>query len=1397
MANKKIKGITIKFGADTTALSKALKSAEDTSKSLGSELSSVNKLLKFDPKNTQLLAQKQELLSKQVENTKEKLEALKQAQGEVEEKFKSGDIGAEEYREFQREIAKTEQDLKSYTTQISRMETEQKSLKESTKQLQTLFEATGKSLDDFQDILGTRLTSAIRNGTASADDMTVALNKIGRAVLGADSDIGKLKTALNQIDESGIDQVRLAIDKLKTSSDDAADAIEGVEDAVTSGNLLEAADQLSGVGDKIFEIGENAVESFRSMEDATAKVTARFDETGKVAENSADLIKRVYEQGLGDSMDAVAEAIILVRDNLKGLDDVTLEKITEQALVLEETYGIDMAESLRGINGLMQHFGTDAQTAMDMLVSGTQNGLDKTNELGDNLSEYSGKFAEAGYSAQEYFQLLQNGLEGGAYNLDKVNDAINEATTRLTDGTIADSMSKFNEETGELEEGTGKWSQSVEDVFKQWQQGGATQKQVIDEIVKDIQSTENQQDKLNKAALAFGTMAEDGGAKFIESLTSVGDAYADVTGKAQELQDNTTTSAQKMEAAMRKVSDAFAPIGEDIAEILTPVFEMVADLMEKFSELPEPIRNFIEVIGGIAAITAIIAPVIGAIMVLNGALVELVGVGLLPIIGVVAGVAAVIAGIIAVIKNWGDITDWLSEKWNAFKDWMSDLWNDISESASEAWDGIKEYFSDLWDSISQKASEAWENITGTLKDTWDGIKDYFSNLWDSISKTASETWKSITGTLKEVWDGIVDFFRDIWKTICDVMEAPLKFIEGTIGAVMYAIYAVIYTVWEVIKFALKSAWDWISDTASTIFTSISEFFSETWEKISEATSEAWETVKQTLSDVWNWIKDTANAIFTPVAEFFANMWNGIKDTAISIWVTIKQTLSDTWNWIKDTATSIFVPVANFFSNTWNGIKNTATGIWNSIKDTLGGIWGSIKQNAMDAFSSVWKFIKDGFNNLKDTLGGIVKGIANAIVKPIGGAVNGVINGVNWVLDKVGSDKQFALWEVPKFARGTGGLQRDTLGIVNDQKGSTYKEMIVPPHGKPFIPEGRDVVLPLEKGTKIMPANQTKSFLEGLPHFASGIGDFFGGIWSTVKDFTGNVWDYITHPSKIVQIAIDKFTDLTGAFEPWITVAKGAVNTVFDSVVGFVKGIFDTQSNVNYNPSAGVEQWRTLAKRALQMTGQYSEANLERLLYQMQTESGGNPNAINNWDINAINGTPSKGLMQVIDPTFRAYAMPGYDKNIYDPLSNMLASIRYAVSRYGNLAAAYRGVGYENGIGDIDLSDLLPSLPMLDVKWFKDGGILTKPALFQMPSGGIGGAAEREAEAITPLRSLKGYIKESILEIMGEKDINLNINLTTTLDGRVVAQQTVGYARPMIKKMDDFEKLLGGERIGTT
>ena len=1006
------------------------------------------------------------------------------------------------------------------------------------------------------------------------------------------------------------------LNEMKKNSGEAGEALDGIGKGIVAGNMMQAAEIIADAGQKIKEFSDNAKEAFNEVDAGSDAIITATGATGKLAEGMDNVYKSIASSLPIDNLENIGKVIGEMNTQF-GFTDEKLQHASEKMLKFSEITGSDVVASTQNAKQAISVFhmsSDDLDSVLDDVAKTAQDTGVSVDDLFQKAIEGAPQLQELGLSFSDSVKLLgafeQAGVDGSAALSSLSKAAVNYAKDgkSLTDG-LAETQDK-------------------------------------------ILNATDQTEALNAAAEVFGTKGAvrmvDAIQRGVLNLNDLGGAASDSQGTVETTFSNTLDPIDEETVALNNVKLAMAEFGSAISEAVAPILEALVPIIQKvakwFSSLSGTSKTIIVVIGGIAMVISgllpILAVVAGGIAAAGGAMAFLTGV-LLPVAGIIAGIIAVVAAVVAVIKNWGDITDWLSEKWNAFKDWMSGL----------------------WDSISEK--------------------------------------------IQGVWNGIKDFFADIWEQIYNVIEGPLKFIEGTIGAVMYAIYAVIYTVWEVIKFALEKAWKWISDTAS----------------------------------------------------------------------------------------AVFVPVANFFSGIWNGIKDTATGIWNSIKDTLGGIWDSIKEKAMDAFSSVWKFIKDGFNNLKDTLGGIVKGIANAIVKPIGGAVNGVINGVNWVLDKVGSDKQFALWEVPKFARGTGGIQKDTLGIVNDQKGSTYKEMIVPPHGKPFIPEGRDVVLPLEKGTKIMPANQTKSFLEELPHFASGIGEFFGGVWDTVKDFTGNVWDYITHPSKIVQIAIDKFTDLTGAFEPWISVAKGAVNTVFDSVVGFVKGIFDTQSNVNYNPSAGVEQWRTLAIRALQMTGQYSEANLQRLLYQMQTESGGNPNAINNWDINAINGTPSKGLMQVIDPTFRAYAMPGYDKNIYDPLSNMLASIRYAVSTYGSLAAAYRGVGYEDGIGDINLSDLLPSLPMLDVKWFKDGGILTKPALFQMPSGGIGGAAEREAEAITPLRSLKGYIKESILEIMGEKDINLNINLTTTLDGRVVAQQTVGYARPMIKKMDDFEKLLGGERVG--
>ena len=568
--------------------------------------------------------------------------------------------------------------------------------------------------------------------------------------------------------------------------------------------------------------------------------------------------------------------------------------------------------------------------------------------------------------------------------------------------------------------------------------------------------------------------------------------------------------------------------------------------------------------------------------------------------------------------------------------------------------------------------------------------------------------------------------------IIGALGSLVSFLGGPVTLAIMGVIAVgalIIANWEDISAAAKKLGKWIGEkfdeavkAAKNAWADISNWFGDRWKDIRSALSsvpeqfrkwfsDARKNVENTFKSIGNWFRDRWQDIknaLSSVPETFRNWFHNAYKNVQNIWINIKKWFSDRWTDIKN----VFSPVASTFSgwfrNAYTGVQN----IWANVSGWFSEKWRSVK----NVFSDVQTFFRNGFQKAYDSvksiwngIGSYFKGIANNIISPIEKAVNGIISGVNWVLKKVGSKTRLASWKAPRFAKGSKGVPEDTLGVVNDQKGATYKELVVPPHGKPFIPKGRNVMLPLEKGTKIMPAGQTKELMKSMkiPRFAGGIGDFVSGAWNAVKNFTGDVMDYLTNPGEIVKVALDKFMDLSSIVEPWLSVAGGIAKTVLGGITDFITGIFDdVVPKVKYNPSSGVEQWRSVAKYALQLEGQYSEANLSRLLMQMQTESGGNPRAINNWDINAKRGTPSKGLMQVIDPTFRAYARPGYSSNIYDPLSNILASIRYTVSRYGSLSNGWKGHGYAEGIGTISFSDIFRNTPKL-----AGGGIVKNGQLF--------------------------------------------------------------------------------------
>lgn len=840
MGNR-IKGITVEIGGDTTGLDKALRGVNSSITKTQSALNDVNKLLKLDPSNTVLVAQKQQLLSQAVSQTSDKLEALESAQEQVTAAFQRGDIGQDKYQAFQREIEETRGKLNQYKNDLSSLQTEQDRLSSNTARLEKLFSSTGTQVDDYADVLGSKLVSAIKNGTANSDQMKTAIEKIGKSATGGKADIRQLTDALDTVDDG--EAIRNLIEELKQAGDAAQDTAEDVgqiAENTKGAALMQTADQLSAVGDKIQDIGTKAMDAYAETENAVTKVNAYFGETGQAAEDTANVIKSVYSDGVGESMDSVADAVLMVKKNLGDLSETDLTNLTQQAITLDELYGIDMNETLRGVNSLMQQYGLTAQEAMDYIVVGTQNGLDKTNELGDNLSEYAGKFSQAGYSASEYFQLLDNGLKNGAYNLDKVNDAINEVTTRLVDGTIGESIGSFSTKTQEL--------------FTSWQNGGATQKQVIDSIVADIGNCTNQQEALNLAALAFGTMAEDGNLKFITSLTSVGSTYDSVKGSAQGMFDATTTPMQQMESNTRKLQQALVPLGEKLAElanaILPPLVSVITTIGGWFERLPGPVQNFVIILGALLAAFTALTPVIAAISVAMGAL----NVSMLPIIAVIAAVAAAIAGIIAIIQNWGAITQWFGE-----------LWNTICTGIGAMVDSLKAWFSNLWTHLQS----VWEGICNVVQTA--------VMLLGSIIQGAIDI---ITLPFQMIWENCKGIVSSVWEDIKSVVSSAIHAVSSTISSVMGAIKNVISTVWNAISSKVSSVLNAIKTTVSTIFNAVKSVASSVWNGIKSVISSVVDGIKSKVSSVFNGVKSTVTSIFNGIKSTATSVWNGIKDAII-------------------------------------------------------------------------------------------------------------------------------------------------------------------------------------------------------------------------------------------------------------------------------------------------------------------------------------------------------------------------------------------------------------------------------------------------------------------------------------------------------------------------------------
>lgn len=661
------------------------------------------------------------------------------------------------------------------------------------------------------------------------------------------------------------------------------------------------------------------------------------------------------------------------------------------------------------------------------------------------------------------------------------------------------------------------------------------------------------------------------------------------------------------------------------------------------------------------------------------------------------------------------------------------------------WEKIKEWAS--W--IGNKFIEMKNSVVNTVQNLWNGVKNFFAegigNTWNkvvgwvkNIFNKATELKNKVSNVIGNLWNGIKDTFRRGIDTVFNwFSELPTKMKNAIIGGKN----AIVDAFKSIFNAALKA----IGKPVNAIIHGASWVL----EKLGADKLEEWK-VPQYAKGTPNgghpggpmMVNDGrgAEAVITPNGQAFIPrgrnvVLNAPKGTHV---LTAEETAYITGN---KAPRYRYAKGTGFFGNLWDNVKGFAGDVGNKLKDVVGDVWdfvtdpGALARKVLNGLGVLEGLVKYPLDVGKGILSKATEALTNKITELFSSGSLDTSMGMQGVYKYLADVAVAVMKKFPGF-----------------QVTSGYREGDPYSHGKH---NAIDIALP--------------GVVNGSPRYTEAANYAF-------EKFANKIGYVITN-GKVRDRSGQSGTGIHNDWRPWPD------GDHYDHVhLNGVKDPQNTQISGDSVGGSGVERWRNVAIRALKMTGQYSTANLNALLNQMRTESNGNPNAVNNWDINAKNGTPSKGLLQVIDPTFRQYAMPGFNSNIFDPLSNILASIRYALSRYGSLTNAYRGVGYANGgiVNQHQIAEIAEGnkpeiiIPLDKAKRSRAMQLL---AIAQDKLGVKPKSVNNSSDSSGTLETLVSLMiqQNNLLSKLLAKDTSVK------LDGKAIADNTNGYLGNQLKR----------------
>lgn len=549
---------------------------------------------------------------------------------------------------------------------------------------------------------------------------------------------------------------------------------------------------MAAVGTAAIKFSSDSQDAFQQFAAATGTAT---EEMGKYK----DMINNVYKDNFGESINDVAEAMATVNQNMSYLDDSALQRCTEYAYTLADTFDVDVAESTRAADALIKNYGVSAREAFNLMTQGMQSGLNFSDELFDNIDEYSVQFKKLGLDAEDMFSIFANGAENGAFNLDKIGDAVKEFSIRAIDGS--DTTKQGFEALG----------MNADKMAEKFGAGGDAAKEAFNEVIKGLAEMDNPVAQSAAGVNLFGTMWEDLGPQVITSMSTASDAI-DKSRESVEALVNTKydTLSSALGGLWRTIQvDVLQPIGNQLIPYVTKGISYVQKFVTAWNTLnPATQKTIVK----FAAVAAAVGPVMlgfgkvssGAGTIISDfgkvdkAIMKLTGAsgfsGITKIMTGPFGIAAagVITAAVLIYKNWDRIEPILQKTGQRFEN----FWNTVQpqlepfiELTKEAATYLQKTFGPVIDDVFSFAGEFIVGTFDLIGVGIDALLTMFEGIISFLSGAFTTDWNA-------VWNGCKDFVGTAFSSLADMVKVPINAVIAIVNGAIAKINDIKFTVPE-------------------------------------------------------------------------------------------------------------------------------------------------------------------------------------------------------------------------------------------------------------------------------------------------------------------------------------------------------------------------------------------------------------------------------------------------------------------------------------------------------------------------------------------------------------------------------------------------------------------------